>query len=204
MKIYSYVVKHDTGFAPNAFWGYCTLACCKPKIRKLATVGDWVVGTGSVENIGNDKLIYAMKITEKLSFEQYSRDKRFQNKIPAKGLMEERGDNIFYKGENSGYILRKSLHNTEEQKRTDLSADSVLVADWYFYFGKNGCLIPAEFRAVIKKGPAHKCNFDQNFSSRFIKWLEENFQRGLQGEPFDYKEKLFVSDYEKIAVNTSC
>jgi Nucleotide modification associated domain 2 len=30
MKVYSYVVRCDTGFAPNPFWGYCTLAACTP------------------------------------------------------------------------------------------------------------------------------------------------------------------------------
>src|SRR3989338_5539627 len=150
MRLYSYVVKHDSGFAPNPFWGYCTLACCKPRIRESAVVGDWIVGTGSAENIGNDKLIYAMKITEKLAFEQYSLDKRFRNKIPTKGRMEERGDNIFYKDKDGGYVLRKSLH-TEKEKKRDLSTDAVLVSDCYFYFGKNGCLIPTEFKAIIKK-----------------------------------------------------
>ena len=154
-------------------------------------VGDWIVGTGSAENIGNDKLIYAMKITEKLAFEQYSLDKRFQNKIPTKGRMEERGDNIFYKDKDGGYVLRKSLH-TEKEKKRDLSTDAVLVSDCYFYFGKNGCLIPTEFKAIIKKGPGHKCDFYLDFASRVIKWVEENFLKGLQGEPFDYKERSFI------------
>ena len=36
----------DYGFAPNPFFGFCTLANCKPKIRKSANVGDWIIGTG--------------------------------------------------------------------------------------------------------------------------------------------------------------
>ena len=32
-KLYAYVMTYDTGFAPNSFYGVCTLACCKPKIR---------------------------------------------------------------------------------------------------------------------------------------------------------------------------
>jgi hypothetical protein len=40
-------VARDYGFAPNPFFGVCTLATCKPKIRKAAAIGDWVVGTGS-------------------------------------------------------------------------------------------------------------------------------------------------------------
>ena len=47
MTIYSYVVARDYGFAPNPFYGCCTLATCKPIIRRMAQVGDWVIGTGS-------------------------------------------------------------------------------------------------------------------------------------------------------------
>ena len=34
MIVYEYVMTSDSGFAPNPFHGTCTLACCKPKIRK--------------------------------------------------------------------------------------------------------------------------------------------------------------------------
>jgi len=44
MSVFSYVVKNDGGFAPNPFHGSCTLACCKPKIRNVASAGDIVVG----------------------------------------------------------------------------------------------------------------------------------------------------------------
>lgn len=64
MKLYSYVLTHDTGFAPNPSGEYCTLACCKPRIRKSAQVDDWIIGTGSTNNVGHDHL-YAMKVTEK-------------------------------------------------------------------------------------------------------------------------------------------
>jgi len=36
MKVYSYIVAYDSGFAPNPFHGICTLACCKPTIRRTA------------------------------------------------------------------------------------------------------------------------------------------------------------------------
>lgn len=37
-------VARDYGFAPNPFFGVCTLATCKPRIRSVAQIGDWVVG----------------------------------------------------------------------------------------------------------------------------------------------------------------
>ncbi len=44
MRIYAYILKVDSGFAPNPFHGWCTLACCKPAIRRKARPGDWIVG----------------------------------------------------------------------------------------------------------------------------------------------------------------
>ncbi|SSY70238.1 hypothetical protein [Alysiella crassa] len=40
MKIISYVVKYDYGFAPNPYHGFLTLATCKPVIRSNAEIGD--------------------------------------------------------------------------------------------------------------------------------------------------------------------
>jgi len=83
-RIHSYVVRYDSGFAPNPFYSYCTLATCKPSIRKGANIGDWVVGSGS-----NDRsvrrggyLVYAMRVTEAMAFDEYSRDPRFESKKP--------------------------------------------------------------------------------------------------------------------------
>ena len=36
MKVYVYILAADGGFAPNPFFGWCTLACCKPAIRRRA------------------------------------------------------------------------------------------------------------------------------------------------------------------------
>ncbi|MBC6697349.1 Nmad2 family putative nucleotide modification protein [Hymenobacter puniceus] len=47
MALYSYVLRFDTGDAPNPYGGVCTLAVCKPAIRRTAQIGDWILGTGS-------------------------------------------------------------------------------------------------------------------------------------------------------------
>ena len=39
MKLSAYIVSTDAGLAPNPFWGVCTLAVCKPRIRRFAEVG---------------------------------------------------------------------------------------------------------------------------------------------------------------------
>mgnify|MGYP000925642744 CR=1 FL=1 len=62
MKVISYVVAYDYGFAPNPFHGFLTLATCKPQIRrsKNTKVGDILLGKKSKQN----KLIYVGIISE--------------------------------------------------------------------------------------------------------------------------------------------
>ena len=64
MKLYSYVVARDFGFAPNPFYGFCTLGTCKPKIRRSAKVGDWIVGTGSKTRRRARHIVFVMRVTE--------------------------------------------------------------------------------------------------------------------------------------------
>jgi hypothetical protein len=181
-SLFSYVLAHDRGFAPNPHYGYCTLACCKPVVRRSAEVGDWVVGTGSANNVGHDKLVYAMRVTEKLTFEEYSRDPRFKRKIPKPGAVSERGDNIYYKGKNGRWKQREGYHKEKHMKH-DLSGKYVLISDHYYYFGGEAVTIPKRFRGVIKKGPGHKCRFEEGFVVRFFGWLEGKYEPGLMGNP---------------------
>jgi hypothetical protein len=73
MKLFSYVVEHDNGYAPNPYFGVCTLCGCKFEGRRnivqLAKEGDWVVGTGgaSTKSAGHGKLLYAMRVDKKLT-----------------------------------------------------------------------------------------------------------------------------------------
>ena len=62
-RIYSYKLSRDYGFAPNPFHGICTLATCKPQIRKGAQVGDLIIGCGSKELKMQGKIIFAMRVS---------------------------------------------------------------------------------------------------------------------------------------------
>jgi hypothetical protein len=86
VKLFSYVVDHDLGFAPNPYLGYCTLVHCKfsdaegrRNIVELAEIGDWILGTdgSNRQSAGNGKLIYLMRVDEKPTFEEFLADRRF-------------------------------------------------------------------------------------------------------------------------------
>ena len=80
MRLFTYIVTHDRGLAPNPFHGVCTLACCKPRVRETAQIRDWVVGL-TPRALGN-RIIYAMRVTEKVLFKDYWLDSRFECKRP--------------------------------------------------------------------------------------------------------------------------
>src|SRR3990170_4893887 len=94
-KLFSYVVEHDRGHAPNPYFGVCTLCRCKfressDKPRNLvetAEPGDWVIVTGGANlkrSAGHGTLIYAMRVDRRLTRQQYFLNSRFSRKKPRK------------------------------------------------------------------------------------------------------------------------
>jgi len=155
MKLFSYVVRLDFGFAPNPFHGVCTLATCKGQIRRTAAVGDWVVGTGSTAYGLQGRIVYAMNISEKLTFQQYWQDPRFSAKRPylRGSLKQTRGDNIYHRHPKSGvWIQENSRHSNDNGTPNlghidrDTRHPFVLIADEFYYWGGTGPAIPASFR----------------------------------------------------------
>jgi len=191
LTLFSYVVKFDTGFAPNPSGDYCTLACCKPNIRKQAGIGDWIVGTGSVNNMGNAFLIYAMEVSESITFAEYFRDTRFQDKIPKNN--DDVGDNIYEplaKGNYKQLPSRHSHRNGEENlkmKKHDLKSESVLISSNFSYYGDKAIRIPDEYINVIKKGPGFKKKFDEPFLRKIIPWLM-GLKKNRIGDPSNSKK----------------
>jgi hypothetical protein len=114
VKLHSYVVARDYGFAPNPFFGVCTLATCKPEIRRVAQIGDWVVGTGSKKRKRDKNIVYAMRVTEAMTFNQYWSDPRFQAKKPnLRGSKKQAfGDNIYSKDAHTTLWCQANSHHS--------------------------------------------------------------------------------------------
>lgn len=175
--LFSYCLRYDLGSAPNPFWGTCTLAICKPRIRQRAQVGDWVVGTGSaaspVQNY-HTSVVYAMRVTEKLTMEGYDQFTRahLPEKLPrpaSKDHRRQRGDSI-YDFSVTPPALRPGVH-TEENRRTDLVGEYVLLSNQFFYFGDHPIALPETLLGIVKLGPGHKSNFSPERVEVFIEWI---------------------------------
>lgn len=199
MKLYSYVVARDFGFAPNPFFGFCTLATCKPKIREHAAVGDWVIGTGAKGKYDyQGRLIYAMQVSETLDFDAYWNDPRFVLKRPnLKGSLKVMyGDNIYHH-EGRRWVQADSHHSlpggrlNKANLAWDTGVDRLLVSEKFVYWGRAAPLIPKKFRSFGKdetdicSGRGHRV-FRGELPGAFVGWLEREGKWGVQGQPLEF------------------
>lgn len=154
--LYTYVIARDFGFAPNPFHGVCTLATCKPGIRKAATVGDWILGVGG-KKLGptHRKCILLMKVSEKISFQNYWDDPRFSLKKPCRNGSHVKmlGDNIYHKNVSAGWIQEDSHHSNPDGTANQINldrdtgtSDQVLISNYFFYFGEKA--IPVDLSSI--------------------------------------------------------
>lgn len=202
MKFIGYRMTHDTGFAPNPFFGALTLATCKPTIRRTKIEGDWVAGFVSkalaknsknqgVTTVREEGLVYLMKIGEIIPLDDYFNDLRFAKKKPIKNNpnpIKRSGDNIYRKINGEYFQLPNNSHDNDLETIThDSSGDNVLIADMNesYYFGRK-CPIPEggweKIGFRFSKGRTFYCSADN--LANIKKFLyEKGFKPGIHGEP---------------------
>jgi len=110
-KILFYRMTYDTGFAPNPYGEYLTLATCTPNhMRAALEEGDWIVGVES-EKLAKERiaarcnphiersLIFVARVDEIKNLNEYFNDPRFKYKKPkprSRIYSQRRGDNAYY------------------------------------------------------------------------------------------------------------
>ena len=190
-KIYRYVVKTDQGSAPNPCDGYCTLAICKPGIRKTASVGDWVVGFRS----GSDnQVIYAMQVSETMTFTDFWRDQRFESRKP---LSSPLSDNI-YRPDGKGHLKQVDNQVHAKKRKTidrDLSTINVLISKKFWYFGNNSPKFDQNLNHLVHQGIGHSVHINRRDSdvSSLEKWLSPHGTVGVHGNPVNLREGVSFS-----------
>ena len=200
-RLYTYIVRHDIGFAPNPFYGVCTLATCKPGIRDKARIGDWVAGVGSKVKGQQGRLVFAVRVEEALSYGEYWSDPRFQQKKPNRvGSLKQRyGDNIYHRSpDGRSWIQEDGRHSLDDGSpnirhvERDTSAPRVLLSETFVYYGHNAIKIPDAFRDwhghdICPSGPGYRCNFPEEMRESFTAWLADQVHLGIAGEPLDWR-----------------
>lgn len=179
-----YVVVADTGFAPNPFGGYCTLAACTPNRMGIRfEPGDWLVGHSN--RARGQRLVYAMRISEVLPFDEYYRDPRFAMKKPRlDGDWRERsGDNLYHLEDGRWVMDDNPSHDPARYLAKDTRKPRVFISDHFFYFGANAPHIPAELSELIRERQGCRCHERQALIDEFTAWLEREHTPGIRGDP---------------------
>jgi Nucleotide modification associated domain 2 len=194
-KIYSYILKHDSGAAPNPFWKICTLTICKPAIRRKAQIGDWIIGTGAKSVKCKDgrcldlsgRAIYAMKVTDKKTLHEYNIycKKSLPNKIPTGRTTDWRihvGDCIYDYSSDKVPKIRKGVHN-EANMKNDLSGKFALLSKDFYYFGREPKPLPPCLRNIIKRFQGHRVIEQQSQVILFEKWIRKFTRNKIYADP---------------------
>ncbi|MCC5651038.1 hypothetical protein LC609_14570 [Nostoc sp. XA013] len=206
MRLFSYCLRFDSGAAPNPFWELCTLAICKPDIRRVTNIGDWVLGFGSTQlPIGDrdisDCIVYAMQVTDKMTLQEYDKFCRVHSphKIPKwdSEIFEYRvGDCIYDYSQGEQPVLRPSVHDNTNRKG-DLRGISVLISQHFYYFGDKPIDLPASLDGLklnSRKGYRWKPN--QPYVDIFVTWINNlgYTPNQLHGQPQLKKEYTLERD----------
>lgn len=207
-RVYVYVVDRDFGFAPNPFHGFLSLATCKPRIRSVASVGDWVVGIGGTRLRRRGQCIFGMCITNAISFDEYWIGADYQVKKPARNGSRVTlvGDNIYHRV--GGRWLQSDSHHSMADGRpnpvnvtSDTSANRVLLSEDFRYFGSAAPTIPHEIvvQMQYRNGRNHR-TFDMSVARPLVSWLEGFPRNRVMADPcdFDRASARYTGDTNRV------
>jgi hypothetical protein len=199
-NVYMYVVDRDFGFAPNPFHGYCTLATCKPGIRSGAQIGDWVIGMGGARLKATGRCIFAMRVTETLSFNNYWFSPSYRDKKPVRNGSSRMmvGDNIYHWDAAAETWIQADSHHSNpdgtpnpHNVANDTKKDRLLLSRHFFYFGRDAPPVPVAILESIgfRNGRNYRV-FSESQCGGLLDWLKRTFGRWLNlvaADPFDFE-----------------
>lgn len=185
--LFSYTVACDSGAAPNPFHGMCTLAICKPGIRRVARPGDWVVGIGSRNapqgNLGGH-VVYAMCVERCISMAEYDLQREhWPHRVPTFDSTDPQsrlGDCIYDYSHGAPPRQRPGMHDSGNVEN-DLGGRNVLLSHDFYYFGANAIALPMHLLA-LQHGRGHKSVANAPYVDAFVSWIR-TLPPGRHGEP---------------------
>lgn len=201
--IYVYKLTCDNGGAPCIHKGSLSLSICKPRIRKDAQVGDWIIGFGGKSKPElRDRLIYIARVTTtEGNGDYYSLDK-----------YRSRPDCI-YRRTDSGYEYVTGSkyhdpadlpHDLGDSPRFDRARN--LLSDRFAYFGAKQGPSLDEVMDIYNGLPRDFVkNHPQEIRSRlenFILKVFNEYGPGAHGKPThgDHSSKCYQDEDDELIV----
>lgn len=164
-QLFSYVVDHDHGYAPDPEDELCTLVHCKfggihgrRNIVEIAEEGDWILGTGGAGYLsaGHGRIIYLMRVDKKIPFQDYISSPDYRHRFDCHDP-----------GHGNKYALLSSH---------------------FFYFGRNAIDIARlpnniDRIALLKHGIGYRRDMPAPQLQLLVRWFERTYRPGVHGLP---------------------
>ncbi len=187
-NLYTYVMQHDAGLAPNPFWGTCTLAVCTPNHQgSRAKGGDWIAGVSDKRR--GYQLIYAMEVDQRVHMNDYFSDERFIAKRPIlDGTAQQRcGDNFYSFNAGGRWTQHPNRYHTgSEFLAQDTRNPWVFVARDFWYLGRKAIDMPTEFLPMFG-GRGARVSHPPELVASFKAWVQASLRKGMSALPRDFE-----------------
>ncbi len=208
--LFSYTVRSDSGLAPNPFGGMCTLVVCKPVIRKVAWVGDWIVGLGSKNSSCGDRsecVVYVMEVTEIRSMEEYDTlcQEKLEIKIPLMPMNKNtKNEYVRWHGDCLWDFscspakpklnkVNQGHHYTDDQREIDIGGINALLSERFWYFGEHRMELPKKL-IKLKVSRGHRSKSNSPYYRIFLDWIHslegEHPGGGVIGNPTEWEGRV--------------
>jgi hypothetical protein len=132
MRVWRYVITHDTGFAPNFEPPSATLVTCKPRIRKDAKLHDLIIAFNGYRLIRTEphSVRWAGIVADVIPLAAYWRDPRFQGKKPPRHGGHRSGDvpdNIYRPTPEGNLEQVENTSHGPDEAATDIGGKNALI-----------------------------------------------------------------------------
>ncbi|MCY4519341.1 MAG: hypothetical protein OXC13_01020 [Caldilineaceae bacterium] len=189
-SVFVYTIAQDTGFAPNPFHSVCSLATCKPDVRKAAKPGDFIIGKAGAPR--GTTAVFVMEVNEIMTFDEYWREPQFECKKPRRNgdPMCACGDNIYHRSPDGGWGQAPSFHGVHDIARDTGTTDRVLLSRNFTYFGAEGPDLPELHDTLLKPGIRRVWrNFKDRDRRELDAWICSLNGQGRIAMPTDFREQ---------------
>ena len=148
-----------------------------------------------------------MQVTEKMTLNEYWRDKKFaKKKASKKPKRKQYGDNIYCKSSKGHLEQQQSFFHKDDKEsiKKDVRGKNVLISNYFFYFGKNHIEISDSLKKAVVQTQGHKYRGLEKEGEKLIKVLEKKYKKGkLYGMPIGYENIENKCDTKKLRKNSS-
>ena len=190
-RLYVYKLTTDNGGAPAVYRNKLSLAICKPKIRAVAQVGDWIVGVAGQGLLPSAPLVYLMQVTEVSEDGTYYASKSFKTRPDA--VYEWKRNKLAWKPGAAFHGPEDTLRDVGVGPRYEVAR--VLLSNRYRYFGKAAspsysAIAPLAHKMAQNIGRAYRVNHADAVYDAWMKVIHSAFKKPQgRATPLESKEE---------------